>query len=1213
MSIGFALTLLLLGGILPAVEGLFSSAFAVSAANQLDRNNNGIEDVLDAWLTGAKSWSDLQRASAPAVVPTEEWQKSHSSGFPSGIAPASGPVQAGQIRLLCLGADTNEVQVAQTMAAKNGVCRVIHNLNAFGGVAVLALDAAGLAAFLAEPHSGFTMLDRDGVPALVGSLGGSFTSSFIGNREMVGIGRVSSGDLSLGDDWSATIAILDSGADSAHGDLGDAADDDIDGPAPAVGDASDWFAADSGWPLFSGYRIVGWQDVTDDFPDNQGPWDYHHHGTALASVVAGSGAVESDYRGLAPNARLTIVKFYDFDEVWHAWAGDFLAACAWTLEHHEIYRIRTVLTAVNWPVDAGISAAMNAFVEAGITPVVAMGNDGFATGGPGYPASLSDVLTVGALNGFGAVSAFSGRGLPARKKPDLVAPGGGYLASGGRIMVADNEPNDTYSGRFGTSLAAAHAAAAVYMLDEALLENGIKLPANRQSVRARLSVLRLTSAFVGTAETPDGLSTQPLPRYDGHDFVRGYGGLRIDAAVRAMTDPLISGVDQVDTLSLDWQKPVVARRLNTAPGVRYLVEAIPTGNLDVCLEVVEAGLAHSNSGDAVLRISANGPGVSEFTYFRPTSDRWSFVVVKRLSGEGEVTLRLIEAEEFTEQGAQITLPGVATGAPNIGYLQSFSGPSIVVPSRVLVDPVARSLNVMDLAGVFRPSWPVFVFPPVSSRGGFTQPMVANLDGVVGDEIVVSTEYGIVYFFNSDGTYKSVTLAFNRKLTSVVGFRNAAGGWRVLVVDDLGVARTWSWNAAVNAEPELEAEVSLGHLAPLSPAVGQLTSSGGESLVIAFADGWLGVFDENLNLRPGWPQQLGSSLEVAPVLCDFDGDGLHEIIVPVLDDQNGLLVMRVFDGAGNATSSDGAVVPAPRGGSWLHISEATVAGRYGDGQLYVAVVGLADNGLSGDAAVWSMGAGRLYASGQVEVVDWQGVHIAATTNQGELNLKELLLPTPLAWDQFGDGATELGTMFHLSWFELLYGFTSIPGATTGWLVGDESNNVLLQKQPRQLGGSQQAEVSYLGSMLVPVTNGLQLRVELIDRQMTIMPMVTGLGPAQTWRAQRGDARNSGAYRLLQSPTPVVLPALSWTGLSVYPNPSGGRFQFKARSGGIGRDSQLEIFDLRGRRLRVVKGADSEGIVIWDGAGADGRRLAAGAYLALVRSGGRQYTTRVVLTR
>jgi DNA-binding transcriptional LysR family regulator len=73
--------------------------------------------------------------------------------------------------------------------------------------------------------------------------------------------------------------------------------------------------------------------------------------------VAGSGDVDPDYRGLNPGGRLTVVKFYDFDGVWHTWAGDFLAACAWILENRDTYRVRTVLAAVNWEVDLGLSEA----------------------------------------------------------------------------------------------------------------------------------------------------------------------------------------------------------------------------------------------------------------------------------------------------------------------------------------------------------------------------------------------------------------------------------------------------------------------------------------------------------------------------------------------------------------------------------------------------------------------------------------------------------------------------------------------------------------------------------------------------------------------------------------------------------------------------------------------------------------------------------------
>jgi len=1214
VSIGFALTLLVLGGILPAVGLLISPAEAATLpreslpasatagerfTHRLDHDRNGIEDLLDRWHAGAVQWSALQQAVQPPLTAGAGATK---SGLPDGPAPASAVVANGQVRVLCLGARAGQLTAATESAARAGVCRVIHDLERFGGVTVLAVDDMGLRELLNHEPVGAVMLDRDGVPALVDS------------RHLVGVGRVTSGDLELGNDWSGTVAVLDSGLDTAHGDLGDPQDDDSDGPPPAVGDQRDWFDAANGWPLFEGFKVVGWHDVTDDFPESQGPWDYHHHGTALASVVAGSGSVDPDYRGVAAGGRLTVVKCYDFDEIWHAWAGDFLAACAWVLDHQDTYRIRTVLMAVNWTEDAGISSAVAALVQAGMLPVAAMGNFGLEQISPGFPAVLPDVLTAGASNAAGAVSAYSGRGRTGTFKPDLIAPGGGLLQSAGRIVAADIDPDDSYSGRFGTSLAAAHLAGAAFLLDEALLENGIVPARDRAGVKSRQSILKLATAFVPLAESQDGTGTVSLPAYAGQDAERGFGHLRVDAAVHAMIDPLLPGQEQADTVSSDWRQPVAARRLGASSGVRYLVEAIPTGSLDISLEVVTLNWGESpNDGEHITRVNLSGPGVSEFTYFQAEPASWSFVVAKRLSGGGLLTLRMLEADSFTQQGNALTLPGLGSGAPSMGNLAPFVGPSLIIPSRVLVDPIARSLSVLDLDGNFRPGWPVFVFPNSSSQGGLTQPMVANLDGVQGDEFVVASDFGTVYFFTGNGSYKTVNLELNRWLAAPVGFQNAVGGWRVLVVDKLGWARTWSWNAAVNADPELESEVFLNHDLPLSPAAGRLTAEGGESLVVTFVDGWIGVLDEALTLRSGWPLDLGMTLEVAPVLCDLDSDGLHEIVLPVRDTVSGQLIMRVFDGSGAPLPFDGAVVPAPAGGHWLQISEAVVSGAYGTGGLNIAVAGLTDNGLSGDDVVWSLALGRQMAGGSTAVTDLAGFTLRATADEGELRLTNLLLPTPLAWDQSGGFGTETATLFHFQWDDVLFGFTTLPGATTGWLLGGAPDEALLQKQPLLLGGARQENVAYLGGMLVPLADGVHLRVEVIDRELNLAPVLAGTGNSALWMARRGDFRNSGAFPLREGPTAVPLAPAPAGELRAYPNPGSGRFEFRADSEPRWAGAQLEIFDLRGHRITRISGAAAPGQWSWDGTDARGRRQAAGTYLAVIRNRGDRLTTRVILTR
>ncbi len=1206
-SIGFALILLMLVGILPAVGVLAStppvpagqSTFSDRFAAQLDHDGNGTEDLLDAWLAGRVEWGDLRRAAVAASLREGVAQAVGSSltdGFSAGSEPAEGGWRAGNLRLICLGAGPGGVAAATKAGSQAGRCRVLHSLDRFGGVVVLDLDEAGLRAFLTSRPAGRTMLDRDGVPALLDS------------RYLAGADRVQAGMWRLGDDWSSTVAILDSGCDTAHGDLGDYSDDDRDGPPPAVGDAGDWYPADNGWPLFEGFKVVGWQDVTDDFPLAVGPWDYHHHGTALASVVVGSGSVNSIYRGMAPSGRLTVVKFYDFDLTWHAWAGDFLAACAWTLDNREIYRIRTVLTAVNWDVDAGISAAMAEFVSAGMVPVAAVGNHGLDPVGPGFPASLPDVLTAGSVDRSGALAAYSGRGLTTPDKPDLLAPGGGLLLSGGRIIAADNEPDDTYSGRFGTSLAAAHVAGAVHLLDEALLENGIILPANRTSVLTRTALLKLTAAPVVLAENSAGTGHEALTYPAGPDAARGWGLLRIDAAVEAVLRPLIPGQDQVDTLTFGWDKPVVARRLITRPGVRYLIEAVPSGGLDVVLEVADPRwLDDVDTHDQVRRRDASGPGISEFTYLTPDHHSWLVLVVKRKTGQGTVALKIREADSFLAQGALALLPGMVTGAPNAGYVTGFSGPSLVISSRVTVDLGARSVNVLDRAGDFRPGWPVFVFPHSSSQGGLSQPLVWDLDGIPGDEIVVASDFGSVYFFAGSGANEVVALTLNRSLTTPVGIETSGGNRRVAVVDKLGTARVWSHG------PVLEAQADLGHSLPLAPAAGLLVSGAGESLVVAFADGHVAVLDSDLDPLPGWPRDLGVALEVAPVLCDLDGDGIHEIVLPTLDALTGRVTMRVLDAQGQPGLGDGAVVPAPEGGGWLAISPAVVAGGYATGDLRVAFTGLADNGRFGDQAGWVLGQGSLTASGTAAVSALSGFRVKASTSQGILTLNHILLPAPLAWNYLGGSGTDVNSLISVNWSEVLIGLTSLPGACTSWFGPCDEERPLVERQPMSPGGWADDMLANAGTLFVRVQGDTPLRVEILDHRVGIMPVKELQSSVTAWMAARGDGRNSGAFPVRQPVSAVTRADPGIERLVVYPNPGGGQFHF--RVSGLSSSSALsvEIFDLRGRRLQVLDFGDESGLIRWDGTDRNGRPLAAGTYLAVTRGGGKPLVARVVLTR
>lgn len=89
------------------------------------------------------------------------------------------------------------------------------------------------------------------------------------------------------------------------------------------------------------------------------------------------------------------------------------------------------------------------------------------------------------------------------------------------------------------------------------------------------------------------------------------------------------------------------------------------------------------------------------------------------------------------------------------------------------------------------------------------------------------------------------------------------------------------------------------------------------------------------------------------------------------------------------------------------------------------------------------------------------------------------------------------------------------------------------------------------------------------------------------------------------------------LRAAPNPSDAEMTISfARA--AGRDVDLSVYDVRGRRVRSLQDAGGPdgldtGQVVFDGRGDDGQRLAAGMYFLVYRSGGQMAARKIVLTR
>ncbi|MFH1842826.1 MAG: S8 family serine peptidase [bacterium] len=1162
-----------------------------------DGNTNGVEDILDRWFDGALSWSDL-RAEA---ITDDLAGKSDAAGWPDNVAlPTSGDWSNGLLRILCFGRTVADMQLhLAAVASAGGEVGVLHELDRFGGLVTLAIDSPGLAVLVNRWDAGSLLLDRDGRPALNDS------------RRLVGAEIVHESPWRFKGDWTISVAILDSGCDTAHNDVGDHSDDNVDGPPPNVGDALDWLPADYGWPVYSGYKVIGWHDVTDDFPGAVGPWDYHHHGTALASVVAGEGEVSTDLSGVAPNLRLTIVKFYDFDGIWHQWTSDFLAACDWILQHRDTYRVRIVLAAVNWDEDNGISAAMADLADAGILPVVAMGNGGAEQIPAGYPALSPAALSVGGVNDAGVVAAFSGRGEFGVDKPDLLAPSGGLLSTTGRITVADNEPNDTYSERHGTSLAAAHVAGCASLVLQGMNRAGVPDPSDGQDVRQIAALLKSTAAPVWAAETPDGLGQVDLAADPWPDALRGWGLLQVQSALEAALWPISVGASVTDSLAGANDRLVLARRLALLPGTGCRIEADPTGGLDIQLEIHDLALLSDPSWNwSPERIDARGFGGTERATHDGDGSGLSFVVIKHLAGEGDVTLTILPPTAGDEAAYTMDVGGEIHGWPVVGQLNATSSLSLVLTSFADIDPYARIIHAIAPDGSPQPGWPIFLFLPGSLLGALSAPLAWDLDDSPGDEVVVASDFGKIYFIQDSDTVEEVTVATSDvALSAPFGFVTGSGIKRIGVVGNYQ-GTLYRFTTA----GELLGSVSLGAGEPLAPAVGEIRPALGEEIVIALSDGSVQVLGANGEVAPNWPVDIGPGRIKSPVLVDSDQDGRHEVVVPVVSESGNEIVFRVFNGDASSTPLDGASGSAPSGGEWLSVSDPTVAGSGDD--LCVAVTGLVSNGGSGRTAVWNLMVAKLVANGTVQVEPLPGFEVRGVTNTGRLRLRWQQLPPPAAWDFHLTSGLENEYYCAVGWEEEISSFPNIKGAVAAWFRTDDNLVSLADRGPLWPLVPQEDIVSSVGSILYPVSGGGWIKASYQGNELVTQWTRDEWTALEPWLGQRADARNSGAFPLADDPpTGLGDPTLQiGRGLELWPNPTSGVCDVQWRGLPAG-PARLGIFDVRGRRVRNLYVGDlaASGRLDWDGRDESGQQVAAGTYLFILEHRRGRTSGRVVLAR
>lgn len=233
-------------------------------------------------------------------------------------------------------------------------------------------------------------------------------------------------DLTLG--TGTVIGLLDTGVDTEHPDLksniwtnkNEIPENDID-------DDNNRFTDD-----FQGWNFV---DNTNEVHDTQRMYD-EYHGTALAGIIGAVKDNEIGIAGTSPEVKILPLKVFRDGK---AYTSDIIEA----INYCEQMGVKIINA--SWGSNDNNPALEEAIKNSSILFVAAAGNSGKNIDeDPVYPASYNfdNVITVGSINMYGYLSAFSNYGTSV----DVTAPGENILSTA---------PNASYSTNSGTSFAAA--------------------------------------------------------------------------------------------------------------------------------------------------------------------------------------------------------------------------------------------------------------------------------------------------------------------------------------------------------------------------------------------------------------------------------------------------------------------------------------------------------------------------------------------------------------------------------------------------------------------------------------------------------------------------------------------------------------------------------------------------------------------------------------
>jgi len=245
-------------------------------------------------------------------------------------------------------------------------------------------------------------------------------------------------DIAQGD--GVVVAVIDTGADYLHEDLASAVWEN-------AGEVPDNGIDDDG----NGYvdDIVGWSFATyGGAAANNEPWDGHGHGTHCAGTIAGVGNNGIGIIGVAPQARIMVLK--GLGDGGSGYTSDLAASIVYAVDNG------ADVLSCSWGSAGTSQTLIDAFDYAqanGVVNVAAAGNNN--SDAVNYsPANIETVIAVAATDAADAKAGFSNYGTLI----DVAAPGVDILSLRADGTSMGSPVNAAYTRANGTSMACPHAA-----------------------------------------------------------------------------------------------------------------------------------------------------------------------------------------------------------------------------------------------------------------------------------------------------------------------------------------------------------------------------------------------------------------------------------------------------------------------------------------------------------------------------------------------------------------------------------------------------------------------------------------------------------------------------------------------------------------------------------------------------------------------------------